>query len=79
MVGESETLAGLLDDYELECARSREVAAGLELGVMAKDPANQRSVRWVLTHMIEETARHNGQLDLIRELLDGATGYLPGD
>ncbi|MGH7750174.1 MAG: DUF664 domain-containing protein, partial [Candidatus Dormibacteria bacterium] len=34
--------------------------------------------RWVLLHMIEETARHAGHADLLRERLDGATGYLPG-
>lgn len=32
------------------------------------------SVRWVLTHMIEEYARHNGHADLIRERIDSATG-----
>ncbi|MFG2003180.1 DinB family protein [Spirillospora sp. NPDC048911] len=32
------------------------------------------SLRWILTHMIEEYARHNGHADLIRERLDGATG-----
>lgn len=34
----------------------------------------QVSMRWVLIHMIEETARHVGHLDIVRELLDGATG-----
>ncbi|WP_116951058.1 DinB family protein [Jiangella endophytica] len=32
------------------------------------------SVRWILTHMIEEYARHNGHADLIRESVDGSTG-----
>ena len=32
------------------------------------------SLRWVLVHMIEEYARHNGHADLIRERIDGATG-----
>jgi pimeloyl-ACP methyl ester carboxylesterase len=32
------------------------------------------SVRWILTHMIEEYARHNGHADLIREAVDGQTG-----
>jgi uncharacterized damage-inducible protein DinB len=32
------------------------------------------SLRWVLTHMIEEYARHNGHADLLRERLDGRTG-----
>ncbi|MDX6218356.1 MAG: hypothetical protein QOJ48_37, partial [Frankiales bacterium] len=32
------------------------------------------SLRWVLVHLIEEYARHNGHADLIRERIDGATG-----
>jgi len=32
------------------------------------------TMRWVLIHMIEETARHAGHMDIIRELIDGATG-----
>jgi uncharacterized damage-inducible protein DinB len=32
------------------------------------------SLRWVLVHMVEETARHVGHLDIVRELIDGATG-----
>jgi hypothetical protein len=32
------------------------------------------SLRWVLVHMIEEYARHNGHADLIRQRIDGATG-----
>lgn len=35
------------------------------------------SLRWVLLHMIEETARHAGHMDIARELLDGATGDQP--
>jgi hypothetical protein len=32
------------------------------------------SLRWILWHMIEEYARHNGHADLLRESIDGATG-----
>jgi hypothetical protein len=32
-------------------------------------------VRWIYLHMIEEYARHNGHADLIRQAIDGATGY----
>lgn len=32
------------------------------------------SLRWILTHMIEEYARHNGHADLLREQVDGQTG-----
>jgi Protein of unknown function (DUF664) len=35
------------------------------------------SVRWVVLHMIEETARHAGHLDIARELIDGRTGLGP--
>ncbi len=37
--------------------------------------ASLRSVRWVLLHLIEETTRHGGHADIIRESLDGATLY----
>ena len=33
------------------------------------------SMRWILNHMIEEYSRHNGHADLIRQAIDGATGY----
>jgi uncharacterized damage-inducible protein DinB len=39
--------------------------------------AGTRSLRWVLVHMIEETARHAGHADIIREQVDGTTGYTP--
>jgi len=32
------------------------------------------TLRWILFHLIEETARHNGHLDILRELADGVTG-----
>jgi uncharacterized damage-inducible protein DinB len=36
------------------------------------------SLRWVLIHIVEETARHAGHMDIVRELIDGATGdYRP--
>jgi len=35
------------------------------------------SLRWVLIHMIEETARHAGHMDILRELIDGSTGDYP--
>jgi len=37
------------------------------------------SMRWVLIHMLEETARHAGHMDILRELIDGATGDHPPD
>jgi uncharacterized damage-inducible protein DinB len=37
------------------------------------------SLRWVLIHMLEETARHAGHMDILRELIDGVTGDHPPD
>lgn len=76
--------ATLLATWEASTARSREVVASLLAGrgegeaLGAPHPAwggkEQVSLRWVLTHMVEEYARHNGHADLLRELLDGQTG-----
>jgi hypothetical protein len=71
-------LAQLLDEYDAECARSNATIADLSLDALEKGadvPRDAASLRYVLCHMIEETARHVGHLDIIRELLDGQTGY----
>lgn len=70
--------ADLVALYERACERSRDVLAGLPdldaLTVKANGAGEHFSLRWVLVHMIEETARHNGHLDVLRELTDGSTG-----
>jgi uncharacterized damage-inducible protein DinB len=61
-------------------ARSRDrmteaIAGGLDQLAVRKWPDGRSpSLRWILTHMIEEYARHNGHADLIRESVDGQTG-----
>lgn len=35
----------------------------------------QVNLRWILTHLIEEYARHLGHMDLLRERIDGVAGY----
>lgn len=42
--------------------------------IRCRTRAGSVDLRWILIHMIEETARHNGHADIIRELIDGATG-----
>ncbi|MBB6172398.1 putative damage-inducible protein DinB [Nocardiopsis mwathae] len=77
-VGARRPLAELLDEYDAQCARSREITAKLELNSGARtagEGERPATLRWVLTHMTGETARHNGQLDLLRELADGSTGF----
>lgn len=53
------------------------IAAAENLDVTGQVRTGVRSLRWVLLHMVEETARHLGHADIIREQLDGTTGYGP--
>ena len=41
---------------------------------MVRDAQPRRSLRWILIHLIEETARHAGHADLMREMADGQIG-----
>jgi len=68
------TLERALSDYERQCAISRQIIDGLDLDHEVGWHDRTVSVRWVLIRLIEETARHNGHLDAIRELIDGASG-----
>jgi uncharacterized damage-inducible protein DinB len=76
--GPADSLDSLIVAYEVACAQSRDVAAGYELTDQMNRPesnGNRPSLRWILVHMIEETARHNGHLDIYRELIDGQTDH----
>lgn len=63
----------------VDASRAR-VAEALARGGMDQlsrrtwDSGESPSLRWILVHMIEEYARHNGHADLIREAIDGSTG-----
>jgi len=70
----TDTLAGLLAAYEAECERSRRAVAGHELDEIARSEDMNFTLRYAFAHMIEETARHCGHLDLLRESIDGARG-----
>jgi uncharacterized damage-inducible protein DinB len=66
--------------FEHECAVSRQVLAQApNLDAPSKNVSDRTgqpwSLRWIVTHMIEEYARHNGHADLLRESVDGTTGY----
>ncbi|HEY6796463.1 MAG TPA: DinB family protein [Kineosporiaceae bacterium] len=51
------------------------IAAAPSLDLTGEDPRRGTiSLRWVLIHLIEEYARHNGHVDLLRERIDGAVG-----
>jgi uncharacterized damage-inducible protein DinB len=69
-------LPQLLADYEAQCRLSNQIIADHSLDDTGKHPNYPSpTLRWILHHMIEETARHAGHADTIRELLDGRTGY----
>ncbi|HEU5030375.1 MAG TPA: DinB family protein [Spirillospora sp.] len=64
--------------YREAVRRANEVLDGCaDLGAPVPRPRRGRpapTVRWALAHMIEETGRHAGHADILRELIDGATG-----
>ncbi len=65
----------IVERYRVACERSRAVVAAHDLDDIAADTSRHRfTVRWTLVHLIEETARHLGHMDLLRELTDATTG-----
>ncbi len=80
-----ETLAGVLDRYAAVGRETEAVIAGIaDLGQSVPvpkgvpwfpDDVEAWSVRWVLLHLITETARHAGHADIVRESVDGATAF----
>lgn len=73
-----ETTEALLAAYRETNARANEViTACTDLTTPAPRPTTSGTaptMRWTLTHMIEETGRHAGHTDILRELIDGTTG-----
>ena len=70
-----EPLADSIALYERACDRSRAAVASMPLDEVHRSPHGRDvSVRFVLLHLVEETARHLGHLDVLRELADGTTG-----
>ena len=70
-----ETVEQIVAEYDQACAGSRREAANRSLD----DTGRHRrvglvSLRWIYVHMIEETARHAGHADILREQIDGSTG-----
>ena len=77
-LSETDDVASVLTAYEVAVARSNEILLGCDRletrcrrRLVAPEPM---TLRWVLVHMIEETGRHAGHADIIREQIDGSTG-----
>ncbi len=76
MVEESDTVDHWVGYYREQIAESRAVAASMDLdSPCARADIIECNVRYVMFHMIEETARHAGHADIIRETLDGSRGF----
>ncbi len=75
-VPDEAVVARAFADWRAQIARAQEIiaAAPLEQTFVHDRTGETISLRWILAHMIEEYARHNGHADLLREAIDGATG-----
>src|SRR5207244_1687553 len=76
-VGEHEpTVGGAIRRYRAVCAESDTLIARSSLDELCRAPDGEPDVdlRWVVSHLLEETARHAGHADILRELIDGSTG-----
>jgi uncharacterized damage-inducible protein DinB len=72
-------VAEAFSSFKRACEAAREaVSCAPGLDILSRTPdrrtGEQFSLRWILSHMIEEYARHNGHADLLRERIDGTTG-----
>ncbi|TDW66307.1 DinB family protein [Kribbella pratensis] len=73
-IAPDDTVEGILTAYRTECARSREITAAASFDDKARSDGMSFNLRYAVAHIIEETARHLGQLDLLREATDGEVG-----
>jgi uncharacterized protein DUF664 len=69
-----DSLVSIVAEYVEECASSRRAVAAADLDDAARGDGMDFTLRFAMLHMIEETARHCGHLDLLREVTDGAVG-----
>ena len=71
-----DTIASAIASYRAVSAQADEIAttAGLDDLCRGDDSGEPVNLRWVLAHLLEETARHAGHADILRELIDGSTG-----
>lgn len=75
--GASASLTVVLRDYASQARRTDTIVSQHDLDDRAALPLSSGvhpTLRWVLLHLIEENARHNGHLDILREIADGTTG-----
>jgi hypothetical protein len=67
---DDDTVESVTADYREQVAASQEILRTVDLDAPCAMPAMAGNLRWVAIHMIEETARHAGHADIIRETID---------
>jgi hypothetical protein len=73
--GRDDTIASVVGFYRDQISLSDKVVAATDLDApVARTDLIDQNVRYVVLHMIEETARHAGHADIIRETIDGCRG-----
>ena len=71
-------LPEVIADWVAQSRAYDEMIAGFDLDMVAVTPlrgGEKVTLRWILHHLVEENARHNGHLDILREMADGVRGY----
>jgi len=73
---DGDTVDSAIRAYRLMSARVDEVIMASDLDALTVDSGDETpvSLRWIVAHLLEETARHAGHADILREVIDGATG-----
>ncbi len=74
-----ESIDDIVSRYTAAVQRSNEITARAEMDDLSvrERRGEHFALRWIVAHMIEETARHAGHADIARELIDETTGYFP--
>jgi uncharacterized damage-inducible protein DinB len=72
-----ETGQAIIEQYRTAIRRSNDIVAacGDPTRLSRSTAGTARSLRWILAHLMQETARHAGHADIIREGIDGSTGH----
>ena len=72
---DEDVIETVISDYREQIAASQEILERFDLDARCAFPAMaEKNLRWVVLHLIEETARHAGPAEIIRETIDGTRG-----
>jgi uncharacterized damage-inducible protein DinB len=73
-IGAEETVDGIIGFYREAIAESNRIIDAHNLDDVSRNRQDPMTLRWIMMHMLEETARHAGHCDILREQTDGLVG-----